>query len=332
MAGMIRMICDCPNLLFRVATAGNNANTFGSQEDRSGLLLHTAIQTLNKYYKQYRPDQLVFAFEGGGNWRKSYTSSPECVRKMPYKGNRVKDSSMDYIFALMDSFKTVMNEHTSIPCIATSGMESDDTIAGYVQMFTGLGDKIIIISGDKDFIQLLKHPDVTLINPDDGKPRGFDPKTKEPIDPEFFMFEKCIRGDKKDNVFSAYPRVRSTKIKAAFENDADRIQFMEETWSEVRLIDGEPQEITYKVKDLFEENKMLLDLECQPEEVRMKMFLDIDQTLHNPGKYNNFQFLKFLGKHQLNNIAEKIAQYIPMLSVNQTKGKSVSNDANPLLG
>ncbi|AVH85376.1 hypothetical protein RsoM2USA_448 [Ralstonia phage RsoM2USA] len=329
MAGMIRMIVDCPNLLFRVATAGDNK--FGSQEDRSGLLLHSAFQTINKYYKAHRPDQLVFAFEGGGNWRKTYTSSPECVRKVAYKGNRVRDSSMDYIFALMQSFKDVMHEHTSIPCIATPGMESDDTIAGYVQMFTGMGDTIIILSGDKDFIQLLKHPDVVLINPDDGKPRGIDKKTGEQIDPLYFMFEKCIRGDKKDNVMSAYPRVRATKIKAAFENDVDRIQLMEETWSEVRLVDGEAQEVTYKVKDLYEENKMLLDLECQPEDVKIAMYTDIERTLQNPGKYNNFHFLKFLGKHDLKNIAEKIEQYIPMLSVNQTKGKNVSNDSNSIL-
>ena len=33
-------------------------------------------------------------------------------------------------------------------------------------------------------------------------------KAKEAIQPEWLLFEKCMRGDTSDNVFSAYPGVR----------------------------------------------------------------------------------------------------------------------------
>ena len=43
-----------------------------------------------------------------------------------------------------------------------------------------------------------------------------DKKTNQPKgapDPEWLLFEKCIRGDSSDNVFTAFPKVRKTKIK-----------------------------------------------------------------------------------------------------------------------
>ena len=91
-------------------------------------------------------------------------------------------------------------------------------------------DNHYIISTDSDFYQLLA-PNVTQYNGTTDQVvtlEGFkdlktgeaviDKKTKEPkkaIDPEFALFEKCVRGDSSDNVFSAYPgaRLKGTKNK-----------------------------------------------------------------------------------------------------------------------
>ena len=131
-------------------------------------------------------------------------------------------------------------------------------------------------------------------------------------DVDYFMFETCIRGDAGDNVQSAFPGVRKTRIKKAYVDAFEKVNLMNETWSM-----GEPgtdEFVEHRVKDLFMENQLLMDLNEQPGIIRDKMKLIIETTLENPGSYSHFHFLKFLGKYQLKKIAEQIDNFVPMLS------------------
>ena len=104
-------------------------------------------------------------------------------------------------------------------------------------------DEHIIVSTDSDFYQLLA-PNVIQYNGTTDEIvslEGFksaktgewvkDKKTgekKEPINPEYALFEKCVRGDPTDNIFSAYPGARKkgsknkTGIIEAFEDPRSR--------------------------------------------------------------------------------------------------------------
>jgi len=302
---MHKLIVDVPNLFWRVASAHSGAYT-GSTEEKAGLALHSCLTTLNKYYKQLKPDSIAVVFEGGKNWRKSYTSSDKCVSKILYKGNRIKDPSMEHLFEVLQHFEKLVREHTSIICLQNDLVEGDDLIAGYVQHFSG--DNITVLSGDKDFIQLLRHENVTLLNPDKGIPRTHE-------NPEYFIFEKCIRGDKGDNVNSAYPNVRSKRLEKAFSDPYEMTLLMNEEWTKYNpTLD---KEITYKVKDLFEENKLLMDLDCQPEDIKQTIKDTIIHGIENHGKFNLFQFNKFLGQHELNAIAKSPNSFIDMFSCTQ---------------
>lgn len=301
---MRTLIIDTHNLLFRVAAAGGKGTSFGDAEDRAGLAMHTSFLTVYKYFKKYQPDRLIFAFEGAQNWRKAYTRvENDPTRPVVYKANRVKDPSMQPLFEMIASFKEVMTKHTAAICITHDEVECDDIIGLYCQAFNDPRHEILILSGDRDFVQLLKHPGVRLINPDDGKDRVCD-------DPRYFLFEKCIRGDAGDNVPSAYPRVRSTKIMEAYNDDFKRAELMN-----VELECPKTGQ-RYRVGERFKQNEILMDLEKQPADVRDRALETIVHEITNPGVYNNFFFMKFLGKYGLKKIAEAIHLYTDMLSVN----------------
>ena len=255
-----------------------------SVEDLVGMSFHVSLQSIFKYYNKYNPDFLVFAFDGDRNWRKDYTAKMKS--RLPYKGNRVRDPEMEHYYRLLKEFRTTISLYTSICCISVDTLEADDVIAGFCQLFASPQHEVVIVSGDKDFTQLLKIPGVTLINPDDGKPRN-QPTSKEyEPDIDYWIFKKCIRGDGGDNVPSAWPRVRETKIKKAYMSDYDRANFMNERWSqpqfEVHPQTGLPTPVmeadesgnlvqkvnVYRVGDLFEENVVLMDLSKQPPEQR----------------------------------------------------------------
>jgi hypothetical protein len=306
------MIIDTANILFRVAAAHGRYATTGTAEEKAGLAMHAALNTLNKYYKAFKPDQLAMTFEGAKNWRKDYTRSAECVSKKLYKGNRVKDPSMEPFFELIKAFEELARKHTSLVCLSNPLLEGDDIFAGYVQRFTAAGDDVIGVSGDRDFVQLLKHKNFVLINPDTGKPRtlidvcGVD-------DAEYFMFEKAFRGDPGDNVMSAYPRVQKKRLQKCLTDEYELVRIMNETWT---FKDPETGvETVYNVGELFEENNKLMNLEHQPEHIRKIIDEVLDHELVNHGKFSHFHFTKFCGKYGLKQIAENSTQFANMFSV-----------------
>ena len=302
---MKRMIVDIPNLLFRVHAAQSYKHR-GGEDVSVGLALHISLNTLKSFYKKFQPDQLAVVFEGRRNWRKTYTQSDVCVSKRLYKGNRVKDESMVPFFELIAAFEVLAREHTSLVCLSHDLLEGDDLIAGYATRYADQGDEVIILSGDKDFMQLLSHKNIRLINPDEGKERLCE-------DPLFFMFEKCFRGDKGDNVMSAYPRVRTDRLKRAYTDDFELTTLLNESWS---ITDPETQEvIKYNVIDLFNENDMLMNLNSQPDDIKKVINETLDYEVVHHGKFSYFHFMKFLGKYELNSIADQATSFTDMFSV-----------------
>jgi|688.fasta_scaffold05161_25 hypothetical protein len=302
------LIIDVPNLFYRTVSAHSNKYG-GTAEDKAGLALHSCLIGMNKWYNTIKPDQLAVVFEGNKNWRKSYTASNDCKSKVLYKGNRVKDPSMEHLYEVINDFEKLAREHTSIVCLSAPELEGDDLIAGVVQKYSTNGDEVVILSGDKDFKQLLKHSKVSLINPDDGKPRQCD-------DPEFFMFEKAIRGDTGDNVRSAFPRVRVTRLEKAFKDPYEMTLLMNETFQGIDPVTQEPKE--FIVRELFEENNLLMNLEKQPSEIRQIIDETIEHGFNTHGKFSLFAFTKFLGQHGLKQIGDNSQKFVNLLSCRPT--------------
>lgn len=312
-----RMIVDTANILFRVAAAHGKYNNTGTAEDQAGLALHMALNTLKSHYNKVRPDEIAITFEGGNNWRKAYTKSDECISKRVYKSNRVKDDSMIPFFELIKSFEDLCREHTSIVCLSNPNVEGDDLFAGYVQKYStqeyiDAGDEIYGLSGDKDFVQLLKHKNFKLLNPDKlGAVRDTDKKGNK-IDAEFFMFEKAFRGDAGDYVMPAYPKVRTTRLQKAYTDQFELTNILNHTWTFNEPTTGE--ERIFRVGDLYEENQMLMNLERQPQWIRDEIAKTLDHEVVNHGQFNFFAFQKFCGKYGLKKISEDATSFVPLFS------------------
>lgn len=295
---------DGSNIIYKTfhANAGEDANT------AAGMANHVALTTLNKYYKLYKPDQVVVAFDRS-NWRKEYTKSEQCVSGKLYKGNRrqeqtpkEKERYLEFCEHIKE-FESLLETQTAIITLAADGLEADDLIAGVCEKYWETHD-ITIISADKDMMQLLKFPSVILVDPATGKQRTL---VEYQMDAKLFMFIKCIRGDAGDNVQSAFPRVRMTRIMEAYNDPYVFTNMMKETWTDQT---GK----VMLVEQLFNENKVLMDLTAQPESIRKLMFDTIDHSFANPGEFNMFYFLRFCGKFGLKRIADGVEQYVKLLA------------------
>lgn len=307
------MVIDVSGLLFRVAAVQKSpSNAYargGSDEELVGLTAHASIMSIFKYFNKLKPDFVVFAFEGGNLWRKEFTAEQRTA--LQYKANRVRDPGMAHFYEMIDAFKATISAHTSICCLEVPGMEGDDVIAAYCQLYASDDHKITIVSGDRDFIQLLKLPGVSLLDPGSGKYRNQPGDKDYAQDLDLWLFEKCIRGDMGDYVPSAYPRVRSTKIKEAFESDYVRVNFMNERWVD-------PTGVERRVGDLFLQNVALLNLYEQPEPYRTTLLeAVIRQVEDRSAKYSHFHFLRFLDKFKLVKLQQSAIKYVDLFANNQ---------------
>jgi hypothetical protein len=326
---MKRLVVDISNLFYRSVAAQQRYGP-ADAADTAGLGLHMSLMSLRKHWQNIRPDKLAIVFEGKENWRKVYTRSDECYSKRVYKGNRVADPGMAVLFDVMRAFEDLAREHTNIVTLKHPMLEGDDLIGGYAQHFAALGDEVTILSGDKDFVQLLGNPLISLINPDDGKPRTLL-GVCEVDDAGYFMFEKSIRGDSGDNVLPAFPRVRKTRLYKAYgvkdgkvdANLADSFEMSNILNSQWEFIDTETgDKRMMSVEKMIEENNLLMNLTGQPAHVRQTITQVIEHESENHGTFNFFKFNQFLGKYALAQIAERASDFVPMFSGKQPAPES----------
>jgi 5'-3' exonuclease len=312
------LIIDISNILFRVAAVQKHKKPYArdsSPEDLVGLCFHISLHSIYKWYEKYKPDFVVFAFEGdygkgpdSGNWRKTFTAAARS--RKAYKGNRVVDPAMAHYYDLIAAFKKTIHAHTSICCLSVDTMEADDVIAGYCQLYASPEHTIHIVSGDRDYIQLTKLPNVHLVNPDNGKFRNQPGDKDYEPDIDYWLFYKCVRGDMGDYVPAAYPKVRETRIRKAYNESYERLNFMNETWTD-------ENGTVHRVGDLYEENVKLLSLYDQPQKQRDILLEGVKQQVSQINQYSHFHFLRFLEQYQLNAIRRDSTKFAGLFANNQ---------------
>lgn len=305
------LILDANNLLYRTFFA----HIKEAEEVLIGMCHHSALWTLQKYYREYPADEVVVVFDSY-SWRKAYTNNLEdCVTYKKYKGTRRQNltaseqQKFDKFDEHVNEFAEMLQNETALLVLRQKYLEADDLVAAYIEQNPQA--KHVLISSDKDFMQLLAD-NVTIIDPASNKPRSLKDWDN---DPEYFMFEKCFRGDTSDNVMSAYPKLRGTKIKAAYTDEYLRENLMNNTFTVlVNKEDGSIQEETFLTREVFEENDLLMNLKSQPEYIKKKMAEAVSRARENRGKFNYIKFMKFCSKNELNNILQNVDQFVPMLA------------------
>jgi 5'-3' exonuclease len=309
------------------------ASKYSDDWEKVGMALHltfSSVQSIVRKYSNGEPVHVVFCLEGR-SWRKDFYE--------PYKRNRsVKNASateeeiaLDKMFwETYEHFTTFLREKTNASVLRCSTAEADDLIARFIHLHPN--DDHFIISSDSDFVQLIapnvrQYSSVTnqLITIegyyDDRGREVKDKKTgqhKTLEDPKYVLFEKCMRGDTTDNVFSAYPGVRtksSKKTVGLLEAYADRIS-KGFNWNNMMLqrwVDHNGAE--HRVLDDYERNRTLIDLSAQPEEVKVVVDNSIREGLRiditpNVGIY----FMKFCAKFELTKVSEQVESYTRWLN------------------
>jgi len=319
---MTHILVDTANTFFRARHVIR-----GDASEKIGMAIHITLNSIKKAWNDFDGSHVVFCLEGR-SWRKDHYA--------PYKRNRKEladamtageQEENKLFWECYDDFVDFIRTKTNVTVLQNSRCEADDLIARWIDRHPD--QQHVIISTDKDLNQLIA-PNVRQYNgvteetmtvagyfDKKGNP-VIDNKTKEHRkveNSEWMLFEKSMRGDPSDNIFSAYPGVRKkgTKSKVglleAFEDRLNKGY----AWNNLMLSKWvDPEGVEHRVVDDYERNRLLVDLHAQPEAI----IQELDQTIENAKAENKqitqvgIRFMKFCAKYDLQKITEQAQLYV----------------------
>lgn len=310
---MKHLLIDTNNLFYRTRYITKS----GDINERIGLCYHVFFNSLLNSIKKFEIDYAIF-FVDSKSWRKFYYKKYKENRKTKELMKTPKDKEEDFLFLrAYDDLIDFLQNKTNSTVIKIDFFETDDLISFWIEIFKN--DFHVILSTDKDYIQLLSH-NVILYNGIDDKifsTLPFVDKNKSKIeiieDPKWELFKKIIRGDSSDNIFSVYPGIRENKLKIIY-NDMEKKGY---DWNnfilnKIQDIDGNET----LVQDLYERNKTLIDLKNQPKELKEEGIKSILEILNNKKNINGvgINFLKFTKKHKLERLSKNPDEFCKILN------------------
>lgn len=332
------IIVDTANLFFRCIHVAK-----GDPFTKAGLSLHIMFRSIRKLWAKHNATHVVFTLEGK-SWRNTVYPQYKMARKVARNlATKQEREEMEVLVDALDQLVEFLKTQTNVTVLQNEIVEGDDFVGRWVQNHPN--DEHLINSGDSDFLQLVSD-NVSLydgvrdllitkdgVYDEEGNAlkftiSGSNAKLKvgekvkngdfapEPDWCEWALFLKCIRGDTGDSIFSAYPKVRETKIRAAW-NDRKAKSFdwnnlMQQEWDDGLDEDGNHKKA--KVSERYKLNETLIDLTKQPEEIKELMDAAIQEQVTKPKKgMVGLSFMKFCKNLELLNIgkeAEKHAAYL----------------------
>ena len=323
---MTYILIDTANLFFKSKYVVRS----NDPELKVGMAFHIIFSSIAKSFRDFGGKHVVFALEGR-SWRKDFYE--------PYKRNRselraqLSAAELEEEKMFNEAFSHLieyLKEETNCTIVRHPRCEADDFIARWIQ--THPNDKHVIISSDSDFYQLInenvsqyngisnQHITIDGVFDDRGKPVK-DNKTKlqKTIgDPKWVLFEKCIRGDVSDNVFSAYPgaRVKGSKNKVGLMDAYEDMNMKGFNWNNFMLQRWTDHDGTeHKVLDDYIRNKTLIDLTQQPQHIIEELDRVItESTMPKEVKQVGIRFMRFCGKYNLQKLSERANDHTTYLN------------------
>jgi DNA polymerase-1 len=168
---------------------------------------------LQRLITKHQPEYLGWVHDSGLSFRhERYPAYKATREKLTEELQSDFDRGMDRIRQILDAYR--------IPIMTLPGYEADDVIGTLVARSVDAGVNVVVVSGDKDFQQLVK-PGVWLLNPGRGGPANVEEhwvgvenaEERLGVAPEFVTDYLALVGDSSDNI----PGVRGIGDKTAAE-------------------------------------------------------------------------------------------------------------------
>ena len=252
------------------------------------MIRHMVFNTIRmyktKFEKQY--GEVVIACDGANNWRRSAFPQYKASRR---KSRDKSDFDWNRAYEILNNLRADIIENFPYKVIHIEGCEADDVIGTLASTF--FTDPIMIISADKDFVQLQTY----------GNVRQFSPLTKKFVaeqNPNLFRQTHIFKGDTSDGV----PNVLS--------GDNVFVEGLRQTPLSKKKIEAliqDPKSLGEEVYRNIKRNEKLIDLRNTPSDLKESIINNFENQ--DPWKNKGKVFPYMVGK-QMNMLLESVEEFL----------------------
>jgi 5'-3' exonuclease len=262
------------------------------EKDPINLIRHITLNIYrhikDKFGNEY--GDLVICQDSSNYWRKDIFPYYKANRKNAKQDNQ---QYWDVIYGAMKIILTEVAENMPYKNIKVDRCEADDII-GVLTKNKHTTEKILIVSNDKDFEQLLQYPNVKLYSP--------HKKTMvECEDPIMFLFEQIVRGDSGDGI----PNILSDDDTFLVETKRQKPVTAKRLAEFLNTI---PQDMAsgkrHFTVEAFRRNQKLIDLSLVP----MNYELEILKSF-NTSNINTHKMFNYFIEHKLTHLMKDLTSF-----------------------
>jgi len=248
------------------------------------MVRHMILNSLRMYRTRFLSEfgEMVLCYDSRHYWRRDYFPEYKHSRR---KSRGTDDKNWDIIFNCLNTIKEEIKNNMPYKSVEVYGAEADDVIA---TLCSESSNEVMILSGDKDFIQLQKFPNV----------KQYSPITKKMINgmnPDDYLKEHVLKGDTSDGV----PNVLSpdnTFVDGIRQRPLSKKKI-------ATMVEGDfPND---EVKRNYQRNKKLIDLTCSPDELRSEIL----DTYKSAPVNDRSKILNYFIKQRLKTLTESIGEF-----------------------
>ncbi len=248
------------------------------------------LNSLRGFNLKFRDEygKMVLCSDAANPWRRKIFPNYKHGRR---KGRTDSDTDWDNIFAIMAEIKKELVDNFPYAVMHVENAEADDIIATLIKQREE--DKYLIVSGDKDFIQLHHYGDVYQFSP---ILKGYIGEQEDPIQ---FLHEQIIKGDRSDGV----PNILSPDD-IFLQEGARQKPINKKRLQEFKNIERNAT-IETNIKENYQRNKTLIDLSQIP--------ADIEKSIINT--YKNYKvkdrslLLNFFIENKMKTLIEQVNDF-----------------------
>ena len=265
---------------------GNHTNTEIEEE----LLRHMILNSIRSYNQKFKNEygEMIIACDASNNWRRQIFPYYKANRR---KNREKSELNWTHIFDTLSKVREELKEYFPYRVIQIDGAEADDIIGTLVDKFGNTSEKILIMSGYKDFVQLQRYMNV----------KQYDPVQKRwriTNDPDRFVKEHIMRGDPGDGVPN-FLSADNTFVVGARQKPLSQKKM--DAW-----IHMDPREFCDEnMLRGYMRNQQLVDLTFVPENLRVQVLTEYETQA---GKGRSKLFNYFIEK-RLKNLLESINEF-----------------------
>lgn len=271
------------NLLMQL---GNHTNA----QIEENMVRHMILNSLRSYRVKFGAEfgELVIACDNTNYWRRKFFPY--------YKANRKKaqeKSELDWksVFECLNKIRAELKEYFPYKVIDIESAEADDVIATLVfsESFSNPTEKVLILSGDKDFIQLHIY----------GNVKQYDPTRKKWIthsDPLSYKKEHILKGDSGDGV----PNILSSD-NCFVVGERQRPLTAKKLEHYIKIT---PNEMESNIARNYFRNEKLIDLDQVPDDIRVKVM-----ESYYGQKKDRSKLMNYFIANKLRNLTEHIGEF-----------------------